>query len=423
MIYDLIVIGGGPAGMMAAGRAAERGANVLLLEKNDRLGIKLVITGKGRCNITNAEINTKNLVDIFGKPGRFLFSALNNFGNQDIINFFESRGLATKVERGNRVFPVSDSSLDVLDILKNYLAEHKVEIKYNTNIKNIITKNNEITKIILVDKSKVNGEAREGGLGRELQAKKYIIATGGKSYPMTGSSGDAYQWLAKMGHTIVEPIASLTPILIKEKLIKELEGLSLKNVAINIYQANKKIDSRFGEALFTSNGMSGPIILDMSKNIGLALKNGDVKLVIDYKPKLDFKTLDKRVQNDFAKSNNKLFRNSLGDLLPRKLIPLIIKLSAIDPDQKANAITKEDRKKLLHLLKNFELNVKSLYGFNKAIVTAGGVSLKEVDPKTMQSKLIKNLYLVGEILDLDGPTGGYNLQSCWSTAYTAGDNI
>ena len=423
MIYDLIVIGGGPTGMMAAGRAAENGAHVLLLEKNDRLGIKLVITGKGRCNITNAEFDTKNLVELFGKPGRFLFSALNKFGNKDIINFFESRGLATKVERGNRVFPVSDSSLDVLDILKNYLAEHKVEIKYNTNIKNIITKNNEITKIILVDKSKVNGEAREGGLGQELQAKKYIIATGGKSYPMTGSSGDAYQWLAKMGHTIVEPIASLTPILIKEKLIKSLEGLSLKNVAINIYQANKKIDSRFGEALFTSNGMSGPIILDMSKNIGLALKNGDVKLVIDYKPKLDFKTLDKRVQNDFAKSNNKLFRNSLGDLLPRKLIPLIIKLSAIDPDQKANAITKEDRKKLLHLLKNFELNVKSLYGFNKAIVTAGGVSLKEVDPKTMQSKLIKNLYLVGEILDLDGPTGGYNLQSCWSTAYTAGDNI
>ena len=410
MIYDLIVIGGGPAGMMAAGRAAERGANVLLLEKNDRLGIKLVITGKGRCNITNAEINTKNLVDIFGKPGRFLFSALNNFGNQDIINFFESRGLATKVERGNRVFPVSDSSLDVLDILKNYLAKYKVKIKYKINIKSIITKAGLIEKIVLADKS-------------ELQAKKYLIATGGKSYPMTGSSGDAHKWLEKMGHTIIDTNPALTPLLIKEKLIKELEGLSLKNVTIDIYQANKKIDSRFGEALFTGNGMSGPIILDMSKQIGLALKQGDVKLSIDYKPKLDFKTLDQRLQDDFSKSNNKLFRNSLGDLLPKKLIPLINKLSEIDPEQKANAITKLERKKLLHLLKNFELNVKSLYGYNKAIVTAGGVSLKEVDPKTMQSKKIKNLYLAGEILDLDAPTGGYNLQSCWSTGYTAGENI
>jgi predicted Rossmann fold flavoprotein len=409
MIYDLIVIGGGPAGMMAAGRAAENGARVLLLEKNDRLGVKLVITGKGRCNITNDEFTTKNLVELFGKKGRFLFSALNKFGNKDIINFFESRGVATKVERGYRVFPVSDSSMDVLAVLKDYLSKHKVKIKYKTNIKSIITKDNLIIKIVLADKS-------------ELEAKKYVIATGGKSYPMTGASGDAYKWLQKMGHTIVEPIASLTPILIKEKLVKELEGLSLKNVAINIYQNNKKIDSRFGEALFTGDGMSGPIILDMSKNIGLALKKGDVRLAIDYKPKLDFKVLDKRLQNDFAKSNNKLFRNSLGELLPKKLIPLIIELSEIDPDKKANAITKEERKKLLHLLKNFELNIKSLYGFNKAIVTSGGVSLKEVDPGTMQSKIIKNLYLAGEILDLDGPTGGYNLQSCWSTAHAAGEN-
>ncbi len=420
MIYDLIVIGGGPAGMMAAGVAAQRGAKVLLLEKNDRLGIKLVITGKGRCNITNAELSSKNLVDIFGKPGRFLFSALGKFGNKDIIDFFESRGLATKVERGNRVFPVSDSSLDVLDILKDYLAAGKVNIQYNTNIKKIIAEGGEISKIILADK-------------RELKAKKYLIATGGKSYPMTGSSGDGYKWLQAMGHTIIPTNPALSPLLIKESLVKELEGLSLKNVAINVYQNNhreagsrpqdKKIDSRFGEALFTANGMSGPIILDMSKNIGLALKKGDVKLAIDYKPNLDFKTLDQRLQHDFAQSNNKLFRNSLGELLPKKLIPLIIKLSGIDPDQKANAITKEERKKLLHLLKNFELNVKSLFGYNKAIVTSGGVSLKEVDPQTMQSKLIKNLYLAGEILDLDAPTGGYNLQVCWSTGHLAGENI
>ncbi|MBT4849606.1 NAD(P)/FAD-dependent oxidoreductase [Candidatus Parcubacteria bacterium] len=410
MIYDLIVIGGGPAGIMAAGQAASKGAKVLLLEKNNRLGIKLVITGKGRCNITNAEFDTKNLVEKFGKKGRFLFYALSTYTNKDIIDFFESRKLPTKVERGNRVFPVSDSSLDVLDILTDYLAKNKVEVRKNIQVKSIVTKDKEIEKIVLQDKT-------------ELKAKKYLIATGGKSYPMTGSSGDGYKWLQKMGHTIVDTIPSLTPLFIKESFIKELEGLSLKNVSINIYQNNKKIDSRFGEALFTANGLSGPIILDMSKNIGIALKNGPVKLSIDYKPSLDFKTLDKRVQGDFEKTANKQFKNSLGDLLPRKLIPLIIELSDIDPDKKTGDINKEERKKLLHLLKNFELNIKSLHGFNKAIVTAGGVHLKEVDPKTMQSKIIKNLYLAGEVLDLDGPTGGYNLQSCWSTGYVAGSNI
>ena len=404
MIYDLIVIGGGPAGMMAAGRAAEDGASVLLLEKNELLGIKLLATGKGRCNITNSEFDSKNLVDKFGKNGRWLMTALNKFSNQDAIDFFESRGLKTKVERGNRVFPVSDSAMDVLKVLEKYLQQNKVKIKTKINIKNIISQNNKISKIILNNKT-------------ELQAKKYLITTGGKSYPVTGSSGDGHKWLKKMGHTIVDTNPALTPLIIKESFIKELEGLSLKNVAIDIYQANKKIDSRFGEALFTADGMSGPIILDMSKNIGLALKKNPVKLVIDFKPKLDFKTLDKRLQNDFAKSNKKLFRNSLNNLLPKKLIPIIINLSEIDPDKKANDITK-----LLHLLKNFELNIKSLSGFSKAIITSGGVSLKEVDPQTMQSKIIKNLYLAGEILDLDGPTGGYNLQVCWSTGYMAGSN-
>lgn len=409
-MYDLLVIGGGPAGIMAAGRAAEKGASVLLLEKNQRLGIKLLVTGKGRCNITNAEFDTKNLVEKFGKQGRFLFSALTKFGNQDTIRFFEDRGLKTKTERGSRVFPSSDSALDVLDVLKDYLKQGNVNVRTEVQIDFIETKDSLINKIVLVG-------------GEEFQAKKYIIATGGKSYPMTGSSGDGYKWLEKMGHTIVEPNPALTPIFIKESFVRDLEGLSLKNVDINVYQDNKKIDSRFGEALFTHDGMSGPIIIDMSKNIGLSLKQGAVRLEIDFKPKLDFKVLDTRVQEDFAKASNKLFKNSLDALLPQKLIPIIIKLAKIDPEKKINSVTKEERKRILHLLKNFELNVKSLHGFNKAIVTTGGVSLKEVDPKTMQSKIIKNLYLAGELLDLDGPTGGYNLQSCWSTAYVAGSNV
>ncbi len=410
MIYDLIVIGGGPAGMMAAGRAAENGASVLLLEKNQRLGVKLLVTGKGRCNITNAEFDTKNLADKFGKQGRFLYSALTSFGNQDTMDFFKKRGVATKTERGSRVFPASDLARDILGALQDYLKKGNVATKTEIKIKSFLRKDKQIEKIILAN-------------GEELKAKKYLIATGGKSYPMTGSSGDGYKWLEKMGHTIVEPNPSLSPVLVKESFVKDLEGLSLKNVDINIYQNNKKIDSRFGEALFTHNGMSGPIIIDMSKNIGLALKNGAVKLEIDFKPKLDFKTLDRRVQDDFTKLSNKLFRNSLRGLLPQKLIPIIMELSKIDPDKLVNSISKEERKALLHSLKNFELNVKSLHGFNKAIVTSGGVSLKEVDPKTMQSKIIKNLYFAGEILDLDGPTGGYNLQSCWSTGYAAGDNI
>ena len=396
--------------MMAAGRAAENNAKVLILEKSIRLGIKLTATGKGRCNITNAEFDTKNLVEKFGKQGRFLFSALSKFGNRDVINFFESRGLGTKVEKESRVFPESNSSLDVLTVLEEYLKQSHVEIRTDTPVESIEMEDDLIDKIVLRN-------------GEELKANKYLVATGGKSYPSTGSSGDGYKWLEKMGHTIVEPNPALSPVFVKESLVQDLEGLSLKDVTISIYQNSKKIDSRSGEALFTHNGMSGPIILAMSKNIGFALKKGAVKLEIDFMPELEFKILDKQVQADFAEGSNKLFRNSLGSLLPKKMVPIIIELSKIDPDKKVNSITKEERKRLIHLLKNFELTVKSLHGFSKAIVTTGGVSLKEVDPKTMQSKFVKNLYLAGEVLDLDGPTGGYNLQSCWSTGFAAGSDI
>ncbi len=407
---DLIVIGGGPAGMIMAGRAAEKGARVLLLEKNPKLGVKLLITGKGRCNIVNAETDIKKVTQQFGDNGKFLYSVLNKFGSQDIVKFFEDLGVKTKIERGNRIFPVSDRSEDILKALIKYLKKNKVEVKTKAEVKDIIFKENKIEKIVLKS-------------GEELTASNYAICTGGKSYPATGSSGDGYRWLKKSGHNIIPPTPSLVPVILNEKYIKDLEGLSLKNVQIEVYQDNKKKDSRFGEAIFTSNGLSGPIILDMSKKIGELLNNGEVTLKIDFKPALDFKVLDKRIQNDFKEMNNKMFKNSLDLLLPKKLIPVIIKLSKIDEDKKVNSITKEERSVLLHLLKEFELEVKKIDGFDKAIITSGGVDLKEIDPKTMKSRIISNLYLTGEVLDLDGPTGGYNLEASWSTGYCAGDNF
>jgi predicted Rossmann fold flavoprotein len=407
MKYDVAIIGGGPAGMMAAIRAGELGARVILLEKTKRLGTKLLITGKGRCNITNQTDSDREMIEAFGKNGKFLFSALKKFGVADVIDFFESSGLKTKVERGNRVFPASDMSRDVLDVLIAALKKSKVEIKLDSAVKEIILKDNKIEKVLLFG-------------GREIIADKYIIATGGKSYPGTGSTGDGYGWLDKVGHTITDLSPALVPIIIKEKIIAELEGLSLKNVEINLYQDGKKIDSRFGEAIFTANGMSGPIIIDMSGVVGRYLDN-KLKLSIDFKPALDYPTLDLRLQKDFTEQNKKAFKNSLNDLLPQKMIPVIIELSGIDPEKKAGAITRDERKKILHLLKEFILTIKSLGGFDHAIITAGGVATNEVDPKTMQSKIVSNLFLAGEILDLHGPTGGFNLQECWSTGYAAGE--
>jgi predicted Rossmann fold flavoprotein len=411
MKYDLAVIGGGPAGMMAAIRAGELGARVVLLEKNKRLGTKLLITGKGRCNITNQTDSERELIDAFGKNGKFLFSALKKFGVHDVIDFFAAHGLLTKVERGNRIFPTSDSSRDVLDALIDCLHQTKVEIKLNSTVKKIVVKENKIEKILLFG-------------GREIVADRFIIATGGKSYPATGSTGDGYSWLTQIGHTINPLAPALVPIIVKEKIVSELEGLSLKNVEISLYENNKKIDSRFGEAIFTADGMSGPIIIDLSREISsLLLKSaGKLFLKIDFKPALDYPELDSRVQKDFQAASKKIFKNSLDDLLPQKLIPVMIELSGIDPEKKVNSVTREERKKLLHLLKEFGLEVKGLAGYDQAIITIGGVALSEIDPKTMKSKVIDNLYLAGEILDLHGPTGGFNLQQCWSTGYSAGDS-
>lgn len=409
MKYDVIVIGGGPAGILSAGSAGQNGTRVLLVEKNHNLGAKLLITGKGRCNITNYTPKVSELVKQYGINGKFLFSAFNKFGVEDIMNFFENYGVAVKTERGNRVFPQSDSSLDVLNALKKYLKESNVEIKTKAEVKDIIKKGNKIEKIILQD-------------GEELIADKYILATGGKSYPATGSTGDGYSWLKKLGHKIILPKPVLVPIIVKEKFVKELEGLSLKNVEISVYKNNKKIKSEFGEAIFTDNGLSGPIILDLSKTVGESLPE-KTELKIDFKTALDDKKLDERLQKDFKEFGAKMFKNYLPELMPQKLMPVMMKFSGIDGDRKVNTISREERKTLLKLLKSFTLEAKELDGYEKAIVTAGGVDLKEVDPQTMQSKIIENLYIVGEILDIDGPTGGYNLQVCWSTGHLAGNQI
>lgn len=393
--------------MMAGLHAGELGSRVVLVEKNKNLGTKLLLTGKGRCNITNKTDDLREFVEKFGKNGNFLFSALSRFGVDDVIDFFEKHGVKTKVERGQRVFPVSDSSLEIRQTFFDCLKKNSVEIKTNSEVKDIIKKNNRIEKVVLKN-------------GEEIIADKFVLCIGGKSYPATGSTGDGYKWLKKLGHTVTDLRPALCSVVTKEKVVKDLEGLSLKNVEITIFKNNKKIDSRFGEAIFTANGMSGPIILDMSKKIASELP-GEIIMQIDFKPTLDFDKLDKRLQRDFESGHNKMFKNVIAQLLPAKLIPVIIGMSGIDEEKKVNLITKEERKKLLHLLKNFKLEIKSLSGFDRAIVTSGGVKLNEIDPKTMRSKIIENLYFAGEILDLDGPTGGYNLQVCWSTGYVAGE--
>jgi predicted Rossmann fold flavoprotein len=406
-IFDVAVIGGGPAGMMAAGKAGELGAKVVLLEKNNTLGNKLLLTGKGRSNIAKAEFNPRELVKKYGREGDFLLYPLSVFGVKETIDFFEKKGLKIKTERGKRIFPQSDKASDVLNVLINYLKNNGVEIMTNSEVEKILKHKNKVSKIILKD-------------GKNISAKNYIIATGGMSFPGTGSTGDGYKWTKEMGHTITKLRPALVSLKIKEDWPKKVQGLSLKNVELTVFQNGSKKDSRFGEMLFTHFGISGPIVLDLSGKVGEFLEKGEVKLVLDLKPALDFETLDKRLQSDFSKYSNKLFKNSLSDLLPQKLISIIVDLSGINPEKKVNEITRQERQKLVKLLKGLKMTVSSLLGFNMAIITSGGIFLKEIDSKTMKSKLIENLFFAGEIINLHGPTGGYNLQLCWSTGYLAG---
>lgn len=406
--FDVIVVGGGPAGMMAAVRASEEGGRVLLLEKNATLGRKLLITGKGRCNITQAACDDREFVGKLGKKGKFLFSSLNAFGSQDVIDFFESHGIETKVERGGRVFPVSDNAKDVLKVLTQVMRKNGVVIRTGVKVEGFSKKGKEIEKVKLAS-------------GEEIEADKFVIATGGKAYPVTGSTGDGYSWAKELGHSIVEPSPALVPVKVKEQWCKDLQGLSLRNVGLNVFQNDKKVDSRFGEMLFAHFGISGPIVLDVSKKIGELLKNGKVELSVDLKPALDFGALKERLQRDFNNNPKKSFRNYLPDLLPKKMIEVMLDLSGIDPDKQLCIIDGDEKKKLAGILKDLKMEVEGLLDFDHAIVTTGGVDLREVDSKTMQSRIVENLFFAGEILDLDAPTGGYNLQICWSTGYVAGD--
>ena len=410
----VIVVGGGPAGMMAAITAAENGNKVILLEKMERLGRKLLITGKGRCNITSS-LPIEDFIQNTPGNGQFLYSCFKNYTNKDIIEFLNKQGLQVKEERGNRIFPVTDKSLDVLKCFENRLRELNVDIKCNTRVTEII-----------VEKDNFKVVTENNGV---FEAEKVILATGGKSYPLTGSTGDGYKISAKLGHTVAEIKPSLVPLECYEKNIcKNLQGLSLRNVQIQFKNSenNKVIYEDFGEMLFTHFGVSGPTILSGSahlvryKNIDKLLKDKKVILKIDFKPALSEEKLDERILRDFSELKNKQFKNSLDKLLPQKLISIIIEESQINPEKKVNEITKQERKNLVKLLKNFELTMSRFRPIEEAIITSGGRNIKEINPKTMESKIVLGLYFAGEIIDVDSYTGGFNLQIAYSTGYTAG---
>lgn len=400
------VIGAGAAGLLAAGRAAERGLDVILVEKNDRVGKKLLISGKGRCNITN-NAGIEGLIENTPGNGSFLYSAFYNFSNMDLIEFLNQRGLQTKVERGGRIFPVSDSARDVVQTLHKYATDSGVKLLLKSPVKEIGVNNGKVSNVKLKDNTHIDCDS-------------VILATGGASYPGTGSTGDGYQIARRLGHTIVDLKPSLVPLLAEEEWVKELQGLSLKNVEITIInKKGKRVYSDFGEMLFTHFGVSGPIILSSSRHI-LSYGYRDVKLVIDLKPALDEETLDNRIIRDFEKFSRKQYGNSLDELLPQKLIPVIIELSGIPAEKPVNQITKDERHKLVSLLKNLEINIAGSRPIDEAIVTAGGVCTDEINPSTMESKLVKGLYFAGEIVDVDAYTGGFNLTIAFSTGYLAG---
>ncbi|MSU56194.1 MAG: aminoacetone oxidase family FAD-binding enzyme [Candidatus Taylorbacteria bacterium] len=406
-IWDVAVIGGGPAGMMSAGRAAELGARVILIEKNDTLGKKLLITGGGRCNVTNAELDVRIFLSKFKGSDKFLFSSFSKWGVKETLDFFHSRKMETKIEAEKRAFPKSEKAQSVWDVLVDYLKVGKVTVQSNSPVTEILADKSTITGVRLA-----NGES--------IRARSVIIATGGKSRPETGSTGDGFVWLKKLGHKVTEPDSALVPIAIKDVWVKRLQGVSLQNIKLTSFQNGVKQEMRKGKILFTHFGVSGPTVINMSKDAGELLKYGEVVLSLDLLPELDYGMLNAKLQEIFKTEHTKKFKNSLKSLVPSALSPVIVELSGISADTKCNSITREERLKLVKLLKDIPMKVKGLLGADKAIVTSGGVALDEVDFKTMRSRLSPNLFLVGDILDIDRPSGGYSLQLCWTTGFVAG---
>ncbi len=406
MKEKVCVLGAGPAGIISAGIAGSRDKDVTLIEKNDRIGKKLFITGKGRCNITN-NAPIEDFFDNVMKNKNFLYSSFYGFTNTDIINLLEKYGLKVKVERGNRVFPASDKSSDVIKAFQKFLSDNNVELMLNTNVHSVE-----------VQDEKFVVKTNSG----DMTFDKLVIATGGKSYPSTGSTGDGYIFAKELGHNITKIRPSLVPIEVKEDWIKDLQGLSLKNVTLSAYAKKKLLYKEFGEMIFTHYGISGPIVLSISNYLYRYVNDG-IRLLIDLKPALDNKKLDDRILRDFELNNNKKIKNSLDDLLPQKLIPVTIFLTGIDPEKTVNQITREERLKLLEFIKGFPISFKSFRPIEEGIVTSGGVDTKEINPSTMESKIIPGLYFAGEVIDVDALTGGYNLQIAYSTGYLAGNNV
>ncbi len=406
MNKKVIVIGGGAAGCMAAYMAAKNGHGVTLFEKNEKIGKKIFITGKGRCNVTNA-CDITDFFENIPTNSKFLYSAVYSFTNQDVMDFFVSAGCPLKVERGDRVFPVSDHSSDVIAALRRQLDKMSVDVKLNTEVKELMTENGEITGVILTD-------------GRKVKAQAVVVATGGFSYQTTGSTGDGYKWAKECDHKIVEPLPALVPLETKEDWIKSLQGLSLKNVNLCFKNGKKILYEGFGEMMFTHFGITGPLVLSASsylKNV-----NGTAAF-LDLKPALTLEQLDKRLLREFDENKNKQFKNSIGSLFPAKLVPVMLSLSGIHPDKKDNEISREERRAFAGLIKELPMTITGTRDFKEAIITRGGVSVKDVNPSTMESKKIKNLYFAGEVLDTDGLTGGFNLQIAWSTGALAGNSI
>lgn len=397
---DICIVGGGASGLMTASLLDKTEHNVTLIEKNDKLGKKIYITGKGRCNFTNSCSVDDFIKNVVTNP-KFLYSAINICTPDDVISFFEERGMATKKERGNRMFPLSDKSNDVIKALSKF---SRCKVMLSTTVKDIT-----------IEDGKVVGVVTDRG---NISCDVLVLATGGVSYPSTGSTGDGYRFLSKLSHTIIEPKPALVPLFSNDSICKRLEGLSLKNVSVTAFVDNKETCSEFGEMLFTAQGVSGPCILTISSKI--CRKNlSNCYISIDLKPAISEDTLITRLKRDFMENNNKFFKNSLGELLPKSLIPIIVEKSGINPDKKVNQITVEERLNLARLIKDFRLKITSLAPFSQAVITSGGVSVKEINPRTMESKIVKGLYVVGELLDVDAFTGGYNLQIAFSTASCA----